>query len=992
MSPNKIQRVVQMAQQIMAGSQGGGADIAQELSELFRQARSRLAQVANLISRGESGQAQDLAERSPPLVEVVQILGFGKLREWNSRCEREGWTPAGDLDRRHILLLQECFQAEGPKSPEMVDHIRGRILRGDRGGAIQALKVFLRQHPGDQWGGEELKKLMAAEAASRCQQMAKLLGQGEMTRLAEAHLEFEAMGLEPSTGTDLGPVLRSVEAFRRARLEEELVRAAEKLEEWKRRGSWREAGEYGDQLRAEAAALGIKLGTRGNLTSLLKWADDCRDEDERKVRVAQAEKDVELFLDTFEQARGSRIPLKRGEVSQALAQLRAFRRLAEDLRHGWSERVEGKRARVEKVLLAKEKAEVLRQRLLLVTLLGVVTVALATGGSLTYLRLRENKEMEQVARMIERCRAEKTISEIENYLEGLPPAEPGDSTVTRQNRARLMAEVARAASQQKGLEKQISVLEERLSREPRSWREEKEAFVKIQVELQELMAEHRKEWEEKKATLEKGWLAKASAEREKNTMRLQALEKDIREELENIKVQFDVAVLRLELKRDEITDLQQELALWPPEIRPSEAFTGNLAELKVQIDRKLVVAKELQGLRLELEESSRKKDEKKYLAALERLAAQPEIPAEERASIKAVLAWAEGRERWKQLLWAPREPAVAENRSILPLTLAPAGEVLPKEAEMAGEILEVAGLEGAVYLYNLPEEKSRKLRKEFSQGTIDQTYQNPRGELFARKCSLWNESKGEFTMRSNIFLSASNIPPHAEEEPLSRLFSESKMRAFCERLKDGGIPAGRISAVMIADRILRADQAPASGKIFLLQKLHELCSLRPETHDLRFLPWMREILAVAGEASAIGENVWLSSTEDASDKPLWSKLASANRPNAEAQAAFLQTVAAGGEKAEIAFVGHIGTDGLFPVDEETRVVHLVPPGQAGGDLQLIYGKRDGLRPFTPVYRLKMDPSLIVREATKKSGIDEATAEGLVREYLPTVSALLHPSR
>jgi len=992
MSLNKIQHVVQMAQQIMAGSQGAGADIAQELSELFRQARSRLAQVANLISRGESGQAQDLAERSPPLVEVVQILGFGKLREWNSRCEREGWTPAGDLDRRHILLLQECFQAQGPKSPEMVDYIRGRILRGDRGGAIQALKVFLRQHPGDQWGGEELKKLMAAEAASRCQRMAKLLGQGEIARLAEAHLEFEAMGLEPATGTDLGPVLRSVEAFRRARLEEELVRAAEKLEEWKRRGSWGEAGEYGDQLRAEATALGIKLGTRGNITSLLKWADDCREQDERKTRVAQAEKDVELFLDTFELKRDSRIPLKRGDVSQALAQLRVFRRLAEDLRHGWSERVEGKRVRVEKVLLAKEKAEVLRQRLLLVTLLGVVTVALATGGILGYRRLSQQQQEELVARMIEKCRAEKTIAAIENYLKDLPPAEPGDSAVTRRNRARLMAEVDRAASQQKGLEKQISVLEERLSREPRSWREEREAFRKIQVELPELMTEYRKEWEEKKATLEKGWLAKASAEKEKNTMRLQAVEKNIREELGNIKIQFDVAVLRLELKRDEITELQQELDLWPPEIRPSEALTGNLAELKVQIDRKLVVAKELQGLRHELEESSRKKDEKKYLAALERLAAQPEIPAEEKASIKAVSAWAEGRGRWKQLLWAPREPNVAEDRPILPLTLAPAGEVLPKEAEMAGEILEVAGLEGAVYLYNLPEEKSRKVRKEFSQGTIDQTYQNPRGELFARKCSLWNESKGEFTPRSNIFLSASGNPPYAEEEPLSRLFSESKMRVFCERLKEGGSPTGKISTVMIADRILRRDSAPVSGKIFLLQRLHELCSLRPEIHDLRFLPWMREILVMAGEASAIEENAWLSPTEDASDKPLWSKLAAKNRPNAEAQAAFLQTVAAGGEKAEIAFIGHVGADGLFPVGEEAGAVHLVPLEQAGGDLQLIYGKKDGLRTFTPVYRLKADPAGIVQEARKKSGVDEATADGLVREYLPVVSALLQSPR
>ena len=993
MSPSKIQRTVQAAQQVLAGSQAGGAETAQELADIFRQARRRLAQVADLIERGEPAQAQSLAERSPALSDLVRILGFGKLPQWNARCQQEGWAPAGELDRRHILLLQDCFQVKGPKSPEMADHIRGRILRGDREGAILALKVYLRQHPGDAWAGGELEKLMAAEAVSRFQEMSLFSEQGELGKLAEAYSAFEEMGLEAPPGADLGPLTRKVETFRRKKLEEEMARAVEKLEEWKKRGSWLEACEYGDRLRAEASALGVKLGTRGNLTSLLKWADDCRAEDERKSRVARAEKDLELFLDTFEQARDSRIPLKRGEVPQALAQLRQFRRLAEELRHGWGEKLEGKRIRVEKLLLAEEKAQILRQRLVLGSLVALVVAALAAGGGLAYVRLQEKRQTEEVARMIEKCRTEKSIAEIENYLQGMPPARPGESAAIQHNRARLTAEMERAANLRKELEARIRALEERLGRDPRSWREEAEEFRGINSGLKELMVEHRKELEEKKAGLEKGWLGKTGEQKARSTARVEALVKEVREVLPQIPLHFAVAAERLELLRGRLGDLQAEMGLSPQEIRPSEALVGQLPELKVQVERKLAVAKELQGLRKELEEASGKKDEKKYLAALEKLMAQPEIPAEEKSSMKAVLAWAGEAGNWKGVLWSPRVSSQPGFRPDLPLVLPPVGEVLPKEEEAADKILEVAGLASQVYAYRLPDEKSKVLKTVFSQGKIEETYPNPKGELFARRCRLWNERKGDFERLTNIYLSSNEKnPPYFEEEPLSRLFGESKMKLFCERLAAGGALANRISAVTIADRILKDVTAPGSGKLFLLQKLHELCSLRPEIHDLRFLPWLQEIVVRAADEPPAEENLWLSSTEDSAAKSLWSRLVAGSRANAEAQAAFLQAVAAGGAGTEIVFVGHIGADGLFPAGDEAGAVHLLPPSRPDGGLQLVRGKRDGLRPYTPVYRLKRDPAQIVLDARKKSGVDEATAEGLVREYLPVPAALLYPNR
>ena len=343
-------------------------------------------------------------------------------------------------------------------------------------------------------------------------------------------------------------------------------------------------------------------------------------------------------------------------------------------------------------------------------------------------------------------------------------------------------------------------------------------------------------------------------------------------------------------------------------------------------------------------------------------------------------------------MWSPRVSSQPGARLDLPLVLPPAGEVLPSEEELAGKILKVAGLESQVYQYNLPDDQGRNPQRKFSQGTIVQIDTNPLGQLFARKCRLWNENRGEFTMRSNIFLSVSRYPPNAEEEPLSRLFGESKMRLFCERFAEGGALANRISAVTIADRILKDVSAPASGKLFLLQKLHELCSLRPEIHDLRFLPWLQEILVRASEAEAVEENLWLSSAEDPAAKSLWSQLVAGSRANAEADAAFLQAVAAGGAGTEIVFVGHVGADGLFPAGEEAGAVHLLPPSQPDGGLQLVRGKRDGLRPYTPVYRLRRDPAQIVLEARKKSGVDEAAAEGLVREYLPVPAALLYPNR
>ncbi len=575
----------------------------------------------------------------------------------------------------------------------------------------------------------------------------------------------------------------------------------------------------------------------------------------------------------------------------------------------------------------------------------------------------------------------------------MPSARPGESAATQHNRARLLAEMERAANLRKELETRIRTLEERLGRDPRSWREEAEEFRGITGGLKELMVEHRKELEEKKAGLEKGWLGKAGEQKARSTARVEALVKEVREVLPQIPLHFAVAAERLELLRGRLGDLQAEMGLSPQEIRPSETLVGQLPELKVQVERKLAVAKELQGLRKELEEASGKKDEKKYLAALEKLMAQPEIPAEEKASMKAVLAWAGGASSWKGVLWSPRISSQSGARLDLPLVLPPVGEVLPKEEEAAGKLLEVAGLASPVYVYRLPDERSRALKTVFSQGKIEETYPNPKGELFARRCRLWNERKGEFERLTNVYLSSSEQnPPYPEEEALSRLFGDSKMKLFCERFAEGGALANRLSAVMIADRILKDISAPASGKLFLIQKLHELCSLRPEIHDLRFLPWLQEILVRAAEAAPVEENLWLSSAEDPAAKSLWSQLVAGSRANAEAQAAFLQAVAAGGAGTEIVFVGHVGADGLFPAGEEAGAVHLLPPSQPDGGLQLVRGKRDGLRPYTPVYRLRRDPAQIVLDARKKSGVDEAAAEGLVREYLPVPAALLYPNR
>ena len=90
-----------------------------ELSDQIRRTNKRLRECDALLAKGLRTEAIQLAEQEPALLDVVAILDFPELPEWNDFVAELGLTVAPDLQIEIAADLNRAYSDDGPLKAQM---------------------------------------------------------------------------------------------------------------------------------------------------------------------------------------------------------------------------------------------------------------------------------------------------------------------------------------------------------------------------------------------------------------------------------------------------------------------------------------------------------------------------------------------------------------------------------------------------------------------------------------------------------------------------------------------------------------------------------------------------------------------------------------------------------------------------------------------------------------------------------------------------------
>jgi hypothetical protein len=974
MSINQLNQTIQAIRDILANKRSPDPDIAKDFSELFRSTNRRLSQVSVLLSQNEKMQAHSLSEQAPALPDLIRAFGFEKSAEWAALCRKQGLPHPGSFDSRQVMLVMESYGDGSKSKTSLTDEFRGKMLKGDRAGAVTTLRIALRKDPKDSWAQVELEKILSVETQARLLQMQKILHQGDINVLNRAYEEYESLGFPVLEGELFSQIVNECTKFRKNEVEKELLNAPGKLEGWKKAGDWGAALEYSDDIRGRARELGIKIGAKGNLLSLIGWADSCREEENRKNDIKNTEAELKRVLSDYEASISYREKKSLPQIRNQLGTLEQYRRRGEELKHDWSEDLELRRFKIEQHLKKEEAIHLQKIRLGIGTVVITTLAVLSIGGWFAYSKVKTENEIKQVVQAIQDAKNQKTVTELEKLIQSFDGKDEKGSPLKEAHKAKIQAEIDRAKILAKGVEKEIEEFRLKLEIPKREWDEEIKLIKHLDQRIEECVVEYRPHLSDIKAKVEKQWLNLADEKKKTGSSNLNKAISDCKTEFESIKPGDMTAVLRLKPLNNKLHFLIKENEALPEAVSPIKETSENLKDLAEKVSKKLHIASEIEAIRTECAHAAKEHSEKRYYQAVEKLALQPEISTEVLKAVKAAAKLSETAGKIRAKIWIPFNDVLDYESTVEKGSIYETAT--PKEKEISRDLLDRAYLD-TICIYHIPDETvgTLKMSTVYSIDKIKDKYQDSRGRWYAKSCRIYNTDLKDFEIKKQLLLSTDKSEPIATDEPVSRLFRESGMKTFLQALADGSAKAPKMSVGRIIDHIVKTSDAPESGKVFLLQRLVEICAIRPQVYGVSYLPWYASFLDKL-KGITVNEAEWIMSNTPASV----SLNISFVPKNIESQMEFFRSLISNGMTSDLTIVDFVPESGLFPEIAEVQGGYVIP--FENGKIEILDKKKDGLPPYTPVYQLKIHPVDIINKAQEKSGISASETKRIITENYP----------
>ena len=115
----KIQQFLNAIEQT---NQPDYAELAESYAEICDDINRRLEKCREEILRNSPETAIYLAEQEPPLLEMINIINFDRLEEWNELCELYNWRRALPVDEKLVAELKKCYGNHTALKPLLLEY------------------------------------------------------------------------------------------------------------------------------------------------------------------------------------------------------------------------------------------------------------------------------------------------------------------------------------------------------------------------------------------------------------------------------------------------------------------------------------------------------------------------------------------------------------------------------------------------------------------------------------------------------------------------------------------------------------------------------------------------------------------------------------------------------------------------------------------------------------------------------------------------------
>jgi hypothetical protein len=159
-------------------------EIATTFEEACRATNHRLRQCEAMINAGDPGQAIQLAETNPNLLDVVTQLEFRDVDRWREFCQANSLATAEPIDAACMQKLNSAYSRGIRSDHPLYQQYRQAVMTRDDGLAVQVLRSIHRLNPGDANAAAELDRLDQKLLDQRLAALNDLVAEGTPAQVA----------------------------------------------------------------------------------------------------------------------------------------------------------------------------------------------------------------------------------------------------------------------------------------------------------------------------------------------------------------------------------------------------------------------------------------------------------------------------------------------------------------------------------------------------------------------------------------------------------------------------------------------------------------------------------------------------------------------------------------------------------------------------------------------------------------------------------------
>jgi hypothetical protein len=328
MNLRKMGRLVQQLKEEMhnGAHRAQAARLAKEYHELCEVNLHRLEQSASMVESNNIVGAVQLANQSPPLMEVLIVLNFDKIESWRDYCRKNSLPEPPQFDEDSIKILTHALKNEdeiGPSHPLSREYARLMIDR-NLPDAFGVLRAILEKDPGNQAAAQAMPGLERGILELKSRQLAEALNESNNEQAIRIAEETEELPFFEAEHLDNWIQVKTLQ------VEDWLIKVSAAINE----DDWQKCASLMDnvsQARSHVAGLNLSEGQKIFIEQATDWVKAKETEWLLEQEYREALKQLEMVLMQRERDRVMNASLSLKMLREASSELNARWQAVQDL-------------------------------------------------------------------------------------------------------------------------------------------------------------------------------------------------------------------------------------------------------------------------------------------------------------------------------------------------------------------------------------------------------------------------------------------------------------------------------------------------------------------------------------------------------------------------------------------------------------------------------------------------------------------------------------